>query len=158
MSDSIHEIDDRTALRVLSALTEELQEKLPDGPKIASIEDARDAINALLVEAGTEGAPNADAIGAGHARALLAMLADDPVTHDHVADLVANPPNDEQRSVELALGAAIVLGGLITWLQTKFDIDFKREDGETSFRFRARKDAVDKDLIAETAQAVTRLF
>lgn len=157
-SDAIRNLDDGAVLRVLSALTEDMQANLPaSSQKIASMDDARDAVNALLTQDGASDSPDVDKLGSDQARTLLAVLAADPTTRDQVAELLANPPDDEQRSVELALAAAVVLGGLITWLQTKFEIEINRADGKTSFRFSARKDAVDKELIADTVKSVTKL-
>jgi hypothetical protein len=57
-------------------------------------------------------------------------------------------------SIELAIGAAVVLGLLITWLQTKVDIKISREGGETSWSFELHKDATDPKTIKEVASTV----
>ena len=72
---------------------------------------------------------------AAQARALLRLMLQDPATHAVVQPLIDNPPDDEQRSVELTLAGGVILGGLVTWLQTKVEIDVQRKGGKTDFGF-----------------------
>jgi hypothetical protein len=86
------------------------------------------------------------------------MMLQDPETNIVVRELVENPPDDEQRSVELALAAAVILGGLVTCLQTKIEIDVHREGGKTDFRFHLRKDKGSNALIQSVAKQVAGLL
>jgi hypothetical protein len=155
---AIRGLDDNTALRILSALTADLMDDVGEPPKIGTMEDARDALGAFLSEAGVSRPADLDHLGGDAARELLILLAEDPMTADRIRALVAAPPDDEQRSVELALGAAVILGALVTWLQTKFEIEIKHEDGQTSFHFSARKNPTGTALIKDVAKSVMKIF
>jgi hypothetical protein len=126
---AIRGLDDNTALRILSALTADLMDDVGEPPKIGTMEDARDALGAFLSEAGVSR----------------------PADLDHLG-------GDAARSVELALGAAVILGALVTWLQTKFEIEIKHEDGQTSFHFSARKNPTGTALIKDVAKSVMKIF
>jgi hypothetical protein len=86
------------------------------------------------------------------------MLLQDPETRAVTEALIANPPDDEQRSIELAIAGAVILGGLITWLQTKLEIEVHRKDGKTEFRFHLRKDPTKDSLLRNTAKQVGKLL
>jgi hypothetical protein len=155
---TIDGLDDRTVLRILSEATTELREGLPEAERslIATEDDARAALLALLDlggQAAQAGDVNAVATP-GAARALLTQLLEDHATSNVVAPIVSDPPEDTQKSLELAASGAIVLGALIAWLQTSFELVIRREDGKTHFSFSMRKKDTPADVLRETAKAV----
>lgn len=154
---ALDQLDDPSALRILSAVTAELHAQ-SDGSAIASMDDAREVIAALFEQAGIDQVPDLDSAGGDQARALLTILAEDPATKESVSEFVANPPDDEQRSVAVVVAAAVVLGGLVTWLQTKIDLDVSHVDGKTSIKLRVKKGSADTSLIKDIAKAVAQLF
>jgi hypothetical protein len=157
-------LSDREVLLVLSHLTAELRESVDtESSPVTSAPEAREALAAFLNDYGPgEGAP-ADAIvpddanAAALGRELLAVLVRDDVAGDTARALVEAPPDDAQMSLELAIGAAIVLGVLITWLQTKVDLSVKHEHGETSWQFKLHKDAADPEVIKDVVGTVSKL-
>jgi hypothetical protein len=159
----LDKLDDRAVLRILSHLTEQLREELPEGDRrsISSEDEARQAVHVLLTEAGVN-APETilpeEAGNAALARRFLKVLLDDPEICPMVEALVINPPDDEQRSIELAIAGAVILGGLITWLQTKMNIDVHRKDGNTEFRFQLRKNSTKSSVIQDTAKQIAGLL
>ena len=75
------------------------------------------------------------------ARRTLSLFTEDPSTAPVAQAVVEEPPEDEQLVIETAIVAAVVLGALVTWLQTKVHVSVKHADGKTSFEF-----SLDKDL------------
>ncbi len=167
----VESLSDREVLLVLSELTDELRESGEVGPSpVASEQDARDLLASFLNDfapshAASSGAivPGAivpdDADAAALGRDLLALLIHDDVAGDAAQSLVAEPPDDSQMALPLAIGAAVVLGLLVTWLQTKVDIEVTHEHGETKWRIAVHKDATDpaviKDVVSTVSKSVT---
>jgi hypothetical protein len=151
-------------LLVLSHLTAELREGADSEPPVASADDAREALASFLNDFRPAATASPDAIvpddadAAAIGRELLAHLMEDDVAGDTTQALVDEPPDDNQMALELAIGAAIVLGLLITWLQTKIDISVKHEHGETSWEFKLHKDAADPEVIKDVAATVSKLI
>jgi CHAT domain len=128
---------------------------------VASREDARKALATLLQETETANVSPAevelsDAQADRAARETLALLLNDPAIAAKVLVLVEDEPADSQLSVELAASGAIVLGVLITWLQTKVDLKVRRKGGSVDFEFNMRKDAASSKLITMVADAVKK--
>jgi hypothetical protein len=160
------QLDDRAVLRVLSAVTEDIRERLPakDAKALSSAEDARAAIAALIA---TVGGRNIDASSitfegsrAGPAaRELLATLQQDPQIGPGLELELANPPSDAQKSPELALAGAVILGALISWLQTTMEIEINRgKDGKLYFSFRLKKEASNGNTMGGLVETVGRLI
>jgi len=61
-------------------------------------------------------------------------------------------------SVEMAVAGAVVLGALITWLQTKIKLRVTRADGKTSFDFELQKDQTDNSVIKDVTNSVKSLL
>jgi hypothetical protein len=167
MSDDpgVARLSDRQILLVLGYLTEDMREQVDDaaGAAPTSEAEARAVLASFLAASGHATAvdlesivPNADAIPLG--RELLTMLLQDEASVDAAREHVDHPPEDSQMSIELAIGAAVVLGLLITWLQTKVEIHASREGGETSWSFNLHKEATDPDTISEVAATVSRFI
>jgi hypothetical protein len=162
---SSRELPDAMALEALSQLSTEIRErKLVGAEKAAqSPAEARELLSQFIGQyCGIDIAPEAilpEGSPAGsQARETLAVLADDPDTRDFAQELLNQPPQPGQKTIEFALGAAIVLGSLVTWLQTKIDIEVARgANGKARFRFALRKDAANSKLIQSLAESVGRL-
>ncbi len=160
-------LDDQTTLLILSNLTQDLREDIPEeeAKAIRSEEDARLAIisflNALGENTGHLSATtiipdDADVKTVG--RGMLELLLNDETARSRTQDLIAHPPKEEQMSVELAIAGAVILGALITWLQTKVKIKIHRKDGKTEFEFEMIKDATDASTMKELAQSLMALL
>ncbi|WP_433190002.1 hypothetical protein [Actinoallomurus sp. CA-150999] len=92
------------------------------------------------------------------ARRLLTHIAEDPDTAESAGAVLADPPADEQMSVETAATAAVVLGALVAWLQTKVDIRIIRKEGKSEFEFRLTKTASSAPLLRELSAVIARLL
>jgi hypothetical protein len=165
MTEAIEQFDDRTVLGILSQVTADLHEQLPDSQTstIASLSDARAAISALLEQQGA-GSVDPKRIFADEqpdpsvARQVLALLLTDSETKNSAAEAVANPPADSQKSVELAIAGTVILGSLITWLQTSIEIEIHRKDGKLEFSFKLKKNATEGKTLADVAKTVAKLI
>jgi hypothetical protein len=159
-SSAVDRLSDRSVLLSLQELAETL------GTDVAAVapdeQSAVELMNALLAEAGVPaGDPTAlddGAVAVAAGRRLLGQALTDPDTGGPAAEIVADPPADDQMSVELAIAAAVVLGALIAWLQTKVDIKVSRKDGKTEFEFRATKAATDPALLRHVAETVSGII
>jgi hypothetical protein len=157
--------DARTVLAVLSQTTADLREAMPaaENSAIRSMTDARAAVAALLEQEGINLALDPDRIfpdeeaNTGAARQVLQVLWTDPRTQTVVEDALAQPPSDTQKSVELAMAGAVVLGALITWLQTVVEIKIARKEGKLDFEFKLKKESTDKSTLSEVAKTVASL-
>lgn len=87
-------------------------------------------------------------------RRLLGVMLDDPSVALSVQELVENPPEDEQMSVELAIAAVILLGLLVTWLQTKMSLRIDRRDGKIDVHFDLTKAAAPPDVVKNLVKIV----
>ena len=163
----IDQLDDRTVLLILSYLSQDLREELSDdqATSVRSENEARQAISALLNTVGALAAPvdtaeilpdDAAAVVVG--RDLLKLLLEDEQLRLRVEELIADPPAETQMSVELALAGAVVLGTLITWLQTKVDLRVSRKDGKIEFEIKLHKDATEASVIKDVVQSVKTLL
>ena len=97
---------------------------------------------------------SADAQAERAARETLNLLLKDPRNAPQVQALIEQPPANSQPSVELALSGAIVLGVVITWLQTKVHLKVSRKGGKAEFEFELKKDAPSDTLIKTVAKTV----
>ena len=162
----IDELDEQTVLLILSHLTLELQQVIP--PQVTSIqseEEAREAIAALLTTTGQLKDKIKPALivpensaSVNLARNLLKMVLDDEIVSIKVKELINNPPRDSQMSVEMAIAGAVILGSIITWLQTKINIKVTRKEGKTEFHFEINKETTDPSLIKDVAKSVSSLL
>jgi hypothetical protein len=158
----VGQLDDRTVLAILSHLTERAASVEQSG--VRSEDEARIAIARVLQEFDPQSATvdparivPQDADVAATAREVLELILEDKQLGQEARELVANPPEDSQLSVELLLASAVILGALITLLQTKFRFRVSRKGGQTEFDLTVAKDAADPAMIQQTVQAVTRV-
>jgi hypothetical protein len=165
MSEAIKQFDDRTVLIILSQVTADLREQLPSSETsaTASLSEARAAIAALL-EQQSASSVDPDSVFAEDqpdpavARHVLDLLLTDSETKGAAAEAVANPPADSQKSVELAIAGAVILGSLIAWLQTSVEIQMHRKDGKLDFSFKLKKDATEGKTLVDVAKTVAKLL
>lgn len=165
MTKTVEELDDHTVLGVLSQVSADLHEQLPSSETsaIASLSDARAAIAALLEQQGMgsvdpESVFVEDQPDPAAARQILELLLTDSETKEAAAEAVANPPADSQKSVELAIAGAVILGSLMAWLQTSIEIQMHRKDGKLDFSFKVKKNATEGKTLADVAKTVSKLI
>jgi hypothetical protein len=163
---AVDALDDRGVLLILQDLTVSLEDRLPAERTVAvqSEEEARLAIASLLRDTGQAPAVDLASIVPDEAEAarlgrkLLELSLQDPDTQQVAEALVRQPPADEQMDFGATLGAAIVLGALITWLQTKVRLRVRRAQGKTEFDFEVNKDKTDPAVIKSVAETVGKLL
>jgi len=166
MDQRITRLDDEAVLRILSAVTENLREEFPvtETKAIGSADDARAAVAALIefTDGKKVDSTSITFDGPKAARAtreLLNAMLNDPDTQPLVESELENPPSDAQKSPELALAGAVILGGLITWMQTTIDIGINRQkDGTLDYSFRLKKKASGDKLVSNLAKTVSSLI
>ena len=160
------DLDDSSVLLVLSHMTSELRDGMAETEKnvISTTEEGVQAISSFLAIETDIPQKNSDeilsdqALAGVRARSLLAFFLEDETTRAQAEQLLRNPTVPSQRSIELAIGGAVVIGALITWLQTRIEIEVERKDGETNFRFSAKKEAAGESLIKDTVKIVGQLL
>ncbi|NIE59624.1 MULTISPECIES: hypothetical protein [unclassified Burkholderia] len=165
MQNPIEQFDDRAVLRILSQVTTDLREQLPhsEASTIATSSEARAAIASLLEQqavtsGGSESILADDRWEPAVARQVLELLLTDPETQKATAESIENPPTDSQKSVELAISGAVVLGALIAWLQTSVEIEIHRTDGKLDFKFNVKKGPTNGQTLADIAKIVAGLI
>jgi hypothetical protein len=161
MKPEIKALDYRTVQMILSHLTQELRQDIPEAETqaVQTEQEARMAIASLLTETKSSAASPADIVPADSdaertARETLEIFLEDPVLAPKVRALLADPPRDSQMSVELAISSAIVLGALISWLQTKLQLKVSRKAGKTDFEFELKKQGASNSVIKQVANVV----
>ena len=161
---AIDALADDAVLRIVRHRTQEIRDEVPDGERqaIRSADEAAQAVAALLDAHGAAQVARLDEIdnrqAAEQGRQLVRLLRQDPELRPRVDALVAHPPADTQKAaIEMAAASAVILGALVSWLQTRLEIDVDRKNGKTSFRFRLRKQAAGSDLIKDVIDPVKRI-
>jgi hypothetical protein len=157
---AVDRLSDRSVLLSLQELAEtvgsDVAEVAPDEQEAVELLAALLASTGLPPEPATALREEGAAVEAG--RKLLGHALLDPDTERPAAEIVTDPPSDDQMSVELAVAAAVVLGALIAWLQTKIDIRVSRKDGKSEFEFRATKAATQPALLRQVAETVAGIL
>lgn len=142
-----------------------LKEHLPrsEAAAIASLADARAVITALLEQQNVDTVDHERLFSENEpdpevARHLLNLLMTDVDTKNIANGSVENPLAASQKSVELAIGGAVILGALVAWLQTAIEINILYKDGKSAFTFRLKKDATKGSTLADLAKTVGKLI
>jgi hypothetical protein len=159
--DDTDALDDRTVVLAVQYLTEDLQSGQPEPVK--TVADARLVIAALLARGQATVVDASEIIADDHlalatARRALAAAAADDAMRSSVRDLLADPPRDEQMSVEAAVTSAVVLAFLVSWLQTKVELRISRRDHKTEVDFSVSKEAADGQTLRMLASAVRTIL
>ena len=92
------------------------------------------------------------------ARQVLGAALEDPEAAEVARRLTADPPQNEQMIVLGGLEVAIVLGALVTLLQTKVHLKVQRKDGQTEVSFEVKKSASETSLISQVVKIAGGLF
>ncbi|MBA3280501.1 MAG: hypothetical protein H0U22_17700 [Geodermatophilaceae bacterium] len=152
---SIDDLSPEEVIAALQLLTTEVRDRLPQEQQDA-ISSESDAILVLAAMNQKETTPGATGISeidpeaaTVAARELLAAAARDPEVGDQAAQLITAPPDDDQMAVLGGLEIVIVIGALVTLLQTKVHLRLERRDGKVDFSADLRKEAADSALIAK---------
>jgi hypothetical protein len=157
-------LDDRSVLLVLQEISAQLGEGMAADERTVQTEDeARLLLAELLREYDVKDVDPSEIAASetdaqAMARRTLSLFTQDPATAPVAQAVVEEPPEDEQLVIETAIVAAVVLGALVTWLQTKVHVSVKRADGKTSFEFSLDKDATDPSLLKSLAETVAKLL
>ena len=150
--------DDRSVLLTLSHLTHDMLEHVPEQERqlIRNEAEARAALSAFVAQAGDTGAKGGLVLEAENdprfGRQLLERLAADPELGERAESLIAEPPEDDQMAagIDLVTGA-VVLGALVTWLQSQIEFSVERKDGQLNWTFKFRKQPTSPAAFAEIA-------
>lgn len=88
-----------------------------------------------------------------YVRDVLDLLANDDETAPVVRESLNELPEETQMFVD-PITAAVVLGGLVAFLQTRFDIRISHKDGKTEFEFVLRKKPTSDRLVTRLIEAI----
>ena len=164
MSVNVANLSDEEVLAVLQELTAEIRDDLPSEERdsVDSEAAARQVLASLITgtdsppEPGDPGTESAWAMTA--ARQVLGAALEDPEAAEVARRLTADPPQNEQMIVLGGLEVAIVLGALVTLLQTKVHLKVQRKDGQTEVSFEVKKSASETSLISQVVKIAGGLF
>ncbi|WP_406477829.1 hypothetical protein [Streptomyces sp. NBC_01615] len=145
-------LSDQSLVRSLQEFTEDQGEVGAAG--IDDRELATAAIDAVLSHVTALGidsllASEEQAITVG--RNLLDGLASDPDTADTVGSILDDPPVDNRMVTDSLIVSAAVLGAIVAWLQTKFDLKVHRKNGKTEVSLEIEKKPASDSLIKQLA-------
>jgi hypothetical protein len=137
---------------LLEALMQEAPELVAD-----SEEAAREVVASFVSRTGQpvgsdEVLPPTTALDT-YVRATLRLLAEDPDTAGLVEDTLDRLPESTQMFAD-PITAAVVLGVLVAFLQTKFSVKISHKDGRTEFEAAVAKDATSDETIEKVIDAV----
>ncbi|WP_328993942.1 hypothetical protein OG394_06165 [Kribbella sp. NBC_01245] len=88
-----------------------------------------------------------------YVRAALTLLVEDSETAPVVEESLTRLPDETQMFAD-PVTAALVLGVLVAFLQTKFDVKVSRKDGKVDFDFSVGKEAASDETVAKVVDAV----
>jgi hypothetical protein len=164
---SIEELDNETILLILSHFSQDsqLETNVTKNTTIQSEEDAREAISSLMSTSQSD-VPQMepafivpeDTDVTDMARNFLEMLAEDDIAGPKVEQFICDPPTSSQMSVEAAVSGAILLGAVISWIQTRIHIKVIRKKGETEFKFEIKKQSANNSIVTDVVKKMGTLF
>ncbi len=103
----IQQLDDRTVISIISNITAELREEMPEANKavVKSEDEARAVLTELLSTNGVtvDDSLSGPIIPDNKSKEILQLLWNDEDTRPMVDELIANPPVDSQKSVGLPI-------------------------------------------------------
>ena len=131
----VSELSDHDAERVLQLVGERLVQEVSE-LAADNEEDAREIIAASVTRYGSQPLSADDVAPAAVqpislVQATLALLADDPATEGMVRGAIADLPEETQMVVD-PITIAVVLVGLVAFLQTKFSLKVRRKAGKVN--------------------------
>lgn len=155
-ADQIATLSDHQRERLL----QEVLEKLLDNGIELPVDDEESARELLAAFLSQEGGPvhSDDVLRPSVAletyiRDVLDLLANDDETAPVVREALDELPEETQMFVD-PITAAVVLGALVAFLQTKVDFKISRKDGKTEFEFAVAKKATSDRLISRVIEAI----
>jgi hypothetical protein len=152
----VEALTDHGAERLLQAVLDCLVERA--GDLVVSDEDSARELVAAFVSA-PDGPVRSDAVVrpmvglTTYVRGTLLLLADDPSTASDVESALNDLPEETQMFAD-PVTAAVVLGTLVAFLQTKVHASVTRKDGRIQFEFGLTKNATSDETIASVVEAV----
>ena len=166
MSVNVANLSDEEVLAVLQELTAEIRDDLPSEERdsVDSEAAARQVLASLIESTGTDSPPEPGDPGTESAwamtaaRQVLGAALEDPEAAEVARRITADPPQNEQMIVLGGLEVAIVLGALVTLLQTKVHLKVQRKDGQTEVSFEVKKSASETSLISQVVKIAGGLF
>ena len=152
----IRNLDEDDALLVLAHVTDRLRSRL-DEDTLQSVQTEDDA-RALLTAANAriQGASNPwpDAPAHDDVVVLLDWAASDPASGEVVRELVTRVPASRQLALGELVADPLLLGALVTLLQTRFSIRTTSKDGKRSYDVEIGKEAADASVIGAVISRV----
>jgi hypothetical protein len=152
----IRNLDEDDALLVLAHVTDRLRSRL-DEDTLQSVQTEEDA-RALLTAANAriQGASNPWPGAPAHhdVVALLDWAASDPASGEVVRELVTRVPASRQLALGELAADPLLLGALVTLLQTRFRIRITSKDGKRSYDVEIGKEAADASVIGSVISRV----
>jgi len=164
MTAMLPNLDDAEVLAALQELTAEIRETLSTDQReaVRSAEEARLALATLLAPEQAQDLAESFRVDRGQAAAIgrqvLATALTDPLTAEPAGRLVADPPKDDQMVALGGVEVAIVLGALVTLLQTKARVKVERKAGTVDFSIDVEKQAAETTLIDKLVTIVGGMF
>jgi hypothetical protein len=155
----ISELSDHDIERVLQLVAERLVQEV--GELAAdNEEDAREIIAASVSRYGGRSLSADDVAPAAVepislVQATLTLLADDPATDGLVRGAIADLSEETQMVVD-PITVAVVLVGLVAFLQTKFSLRVRRKAGQVDVDVSISKDSASPETIKQVITAVGR--
>jgi hypothetical protein len=149
-------LTEREQEQLLQAVTDRLLEGVDE--MVATDEDsARELLADLVSE--PERPVNAEEVIRpsveleSYVASTLALLASDPDVGPLVRLELDRLQPESQMFVD-PITAAVVLGALVIFLQTKFDAKISRKDGRTEFHLAVKREAASDELVGKVIDAV----
>jgi hypothetical protein len=151
--------DNRTVILILQELTGDLISPIPENDTgVRNDEDARLVLGALL-ETSPELLLNSEDEANLAGRRLLDYMADDSLLGASVREVLADPPTDYQLAPPPdILSSVVVLGALISFLQTKIRFHLRRDRDGTHVEFELDKQPASQDTLQRIAQIIAKIL
>jgi hypothetical protein len=152
----VEALSEHEAERLLQAVMDRLMDRT--GDLVVSDEDtARELVAAFVSGPGDQ--VHSDAVVRPmvelntYVRGTLLLLADDSSTAPDVESALADLQDETQMFAD-PVTAAVVLGALVAFLQTKVHASVVRKDGRIQFEFGVTKNATSNEAIVSVVEAV----
>ncbi|ROQ66334.1 hypothetical protein EDD93_0738 [Streptomyces sp. 840.1] len=149
-------LPDRTALLALEEAAYELGRTFPTG--VANAAEAMQVLQELFTQAGAGTAPSRADDPPAAARRVLAALAREEGARNLVAEILADPPQDDQMGGEDIVSDLTVLTGVLTFLRLHVNFRFKRDNGHNTVEFRLEKKPLTDGTLTALVRAVLSLM
>ncbi|MEW1863140.1 hypothetical protein AB0399_22720 [Streptomyces sp. NPDC088194] len=161
MGDDVHAeraaaLPDRAALLALEEAAHELGRAFPTG--VTDTMQAQQVLEELFAQAGAGAPPLRPDDPAAAARRVLAALVREEAARDLVAEILDDPPEDDQMGGEDLLPDLAVLAGVLAFLRLHVAFRFKRDNSRTTVEFRLETKPLSDSALAALVRAVLSLM